>query len=53
MTSNTCNHSSNLTPVSHSQGAKPVSGRQYSWVALSTTENAATSRENWGMPADI
>jgi len=51
MTSNTCNHSSNLTPVLPSQGAK--TGRQYSWFALSTTENAAISRENWGMPADI
>lgn len=51
MTSNTCNHSSNLTPVSQSQGAE--TGRQSSWIALSTTENAAISRENWGMPVDI
>lgn len=51
MTSNTCNHSSNPTPVSHSQGAK--TGRQCSWIALSTTEKAAISREKWGMSADI
>lgn len=33
MTNNTCNHSSNRTPVLHSQGAK--TGR----IALPTTEN--------------